>query len=194
MGINGDDRDLRLEALGFERRLRAALAEKLHDEVIQGVIAASLMVDVAERAGSDAEAARCLVRIEQILKGVQAAAGRPVFGMLAPFGDHLRRQLEWLAGPTGGHVVAPAQRYPDHVELLIYDAVQTVLLGEAGDGEPSIVVGERDGLLVGIVRCGELVDATGLEARLRLDFRLYGGDADVSRRDDGWRVGFWLPI
>jgi len=194
MGMNGDDRDLRLEALGFDRRLRAAVAEQLHDEVVQGVIAASLMVNVAERAGSDAELARCLVRIEQVLKGVRTAAGRPVFGMLPPFGGSLRRQLDWLAGPSRAHVIAPAHRYPDHVESLIYGAVQTVLLGEAGDGEPSIVVGERGGLLVGILRCGELVDGTGLEARLRLDFGLYGGDANVSRRDDGWRIGFWLPV
>lgn len=182
------------EALAFERGLRAGVGAKLHDDVVQGIFAALLMVDVAGRASSPAELDESLGRTDEILRDVLRAAGRPVYGMLAPFNRPLGAQLGWLVDGMGDHgrVIGPEARYPDEVERPVYAAVQSALLGATGPA--TVTVGERGGKLVGVVRCAALANGPGLAARLRLEFRLAGGDADVRPRGRGWRVGFWLPV
>ena len=190
----GPGRDDVLAALWLERDVRERLAEHVHDDILQSLVAALLMIDAAQHGAGTADDA--LARAKEILAEALTRGRRSALGALSPRQRPLRFTLTSLLEESGivGSVEAPAERYPLAAELDVYHLVQDALQFTEGDGPVTVVVAGDDGRLFGSVQMDAVREGAMLTAALNCRLSLPGGFARLRQSERGVALSFERPV
>ncbi len=191
---HGPRRDEMLAALWLERDVRERLAEQVHDDVLQSLVAALLMIDAAQHGAGTADDA--LARAKEILAEALARGRRSALGALSPGPQPLRFTLTSLLEESGivGSVEAPADRYPAPAELDVYHLVQDALQFTEGDGPVRVVVAGDERRLFGSVHVDAVREGAMLTAALNCRLSLHGGFARMRQSERGVVLAFERPL
>ena len=180
-------------AFAWERQARTALAEHLHDETLEAVAAAVMMIDLA---GSRQALSPELERARTILESAWLDARRCALASITPLDRSLRFTLTGLLEQSGsaGRVEAPDLRYHPAAESDVYCLVQDVLLFAAPGTAVDVRVVERGEALLGVVRGHHIVSLAALVESLDVRFQLVGGWAISFPRQGDVTIRFGRPF
>src|SRR5947209_8454147 len=176
-------------AFELERLGRIRLAERLHDDLVQNLAAALLLLRTVQASpGGEDRLGRGL----DIISDALASGRRAVMGSLEPIDRPLAFTLPLLVEAAGleGSVTAPAHRLPRVREVAVFDAVRDALSLTRRGRRVKIRVSLFDGWLVGALR-GDIEQLDLLAAALEFRLGLLGGD--VRPLAQGGGVALRLP-
>jgi hypothetical protein len=177
-------------AFELERLGRLRLAERLHDDLVQNLAAALLLLRTVQVSrGSEDRLGRGL----DIICDAFSSGRRALMGSLEPIDRPLSFTLPLLLEAAGleGSVSAPTHRLAREREVALFDAVRDALALSRGGRPIAVRLVVTDGWVIGGVR-GDIEQLDLLAAALEFRLGLLGGDVRPLARGGG--VALRLPL